>query len=106
MKTKNSVINRFESPYPLICELKVKEFNGNGTLVNERDSTVADLCAAAEKNDCVVITAEEYKALVSFRDEYLAAKEKDNNNISLEEERQKLLQEEQEREIISIYYNK
>ena len=102
MITKNSIVNRFNSPYPLICELKVKEYNQDGTLVNERNTTVADLYAAAEKNNCVVITAEEYKGLISFRDEYLAAKEKDINNISLQEEHKRS----QEEQNVINYFNK
>ena len=76
MKEKKSVINFFDNPYPTYCKLFVEEFECYSTSsLRTRPATVADIYAAAKVNNCIVVTAEEYKSFVEYRDAYLASKE-------------------------------
>ena len=76
MKEKKSVINIYENPYKTYCKLVVQEFDSEtSTVKNARAATVADLYSAALVNNCIVITQEEYKAFINFRDLYLESQE-------------------------------
>ena len=76
MKENNSVVNYYENPCKTFCKLIVQECDCETTQVkNTRPAIVADLYEAAKVNNCIVITQEEYKAFVSFRDSYLESKQ-------------------------------
>ena len=76
MKEKKSVVNYYENPYKTFCKLIVQECDCQITNVkNTRLATVADLYEAAKVNNCIVITQEEYKTLIDFRDTYLESKQ-------------------------------
>jgi hypothetical protein len=77
MKNKNSVINYYDNPYRTFCKLIVQECDCQTTNVkNTRSATVADLYEAAKVNNCIIITQEEYKSLIDFRDSYLEEHQK------------------------------
>lgn len=76
MKEKNSVVNYYKNPCETFCKLIVQECDcQTKSIKHTRDATVADLYEAAKGNNCIVITQEEYKAFVNFRDSYLQSKQ-------------------------------